>query len=300
MEILVALVLGLVFGLLLAYANYALDLRRIAGFLRSRERAGNARVTLGSPAPGMRELADAINAELDASADAAVRAERHAAEFRRDLSALSHDIRTPLMGAKGYLQLAEDEPSTARRAELLGRAVARIDDTESLLDQLFSYTKAADPDLVLRMGPVVLQPLVADVLVGHFPEFEARGWEPGVTFADEAACVEADVEQLRRILDNLVTNALRHGTAAPRVEASREGSEVALVVANRVADPAGIDAERLFERFYQADEARGGGGAGLGLSVARKLADAMGMRITARLAGDELVITLVMEPADQA
>ena len=297
MDVVLALVLGLVAGLLVACAGYARDLRRIAGFLRGRNRASNARVTLGASAPGLRELADAVNAELDDAADARAAAVRHEGEFRRDLSALSHDIRTPLMGAKGYLQLAAGEAGRERRAELLGRAARRLDDTEALLDQLFAYAKASDPDLKLRMGPVALQPLVADVLVGHYPEFEALGWEPEVAFSDEGARVEADAEQLRRILENLVSNALRYGAAAPRL-AQRAGDDmVTLEVANAVRDPGALDVSRLFDRFYQADSARGQGGVGLGLSTAGKLADAMGMRIGAELRGSELVIALVMERA---
>lgn len=293
-DFVVALVLGIALGMLVAYASYAHDLGRIASFLRRRERAGNARVTIGSGAPGLTALADAVNAELDASAEAHVAAARRDAEFRRDLSALSHDIRTPLMGAKGFLELAGDEADPAARDRLLVSARARLDDVRSLLDQLFVYAKASDPDLALRMGPVALQPLVADVLVGHYPEFEERGWEPEVTFADEGVCVEADVEQLRRIFENLVANALRHGMGAPSVRQVGDGETVTLTVSNPVTDPSAIDVSRLFERFYQADSARGANGAGLGLSTAAKLAQAMRMRISASLTGDELAIALAM------
>lgn len=297
MLLVVALVLGLVLGLVLAYSAYALELRRIGDFLRSRDRSSAARVMLGSVAPGLRGLADAVNAELDAASEAHVDAERRTAEFRRDLSSLSHDIRTPLMGAKGFLELAREEGDPVRRGELLASATGRLDDVQDLLDQLFAYTKASDPDLSLRWDSVDAQALVADVLVGHYPEFEGRGWEPDVRLGDTPAMVEADADQLRRIVENLVTNALRYGAAAPVVELGRREGRVTLTVSNRVTDPGSIDVERLFDRFYQADYARGGKGAGLGLSVCAKLAEAMGMGLSASLDGDVLAISLVMAPA---
>ena len=290
---LVLLVIGLGMGTLLSCACYAWDLRRLTTFLRKREPQGNARATAGT-APGVTALADAINGELDRSAQAHVEALRHQREFQRDLSALSHDIRTPLTGAKGYLQLAAGEDDPAARARHLEAAARRIDATCELLDQLFAYAKSADPDLELELEPLTLRPLVEEALIGQYPAFEGRSWEPEVSFDDDAPMVEADREALARILDNLVVNALRHGTSAPAITERATVSRVTLTVSNAVADPTTIDVDRLFERFYQADASRATAGSGLGLSVAANLAHAMGMGIDAHLEGNMLSVTLDM------
>ena len=290
---LVLLLLGICLGALLSGAGYRMELRRMERFLRGREPGGNARLAAGS-LPGATALAEAINGELDRSAAAHVCDLRHQQEFQRDLSALSHDIRTPLTGAKGYLQLAAGESDPARRARLLGMASARIDATTELLDQLFAYTKSADPDFSLDLAPVALKPLVEEVLLAHYPAFEELGWEPAVSLGDGTVLVEADRSALFRIVQNLVVNALRHGAGAPKVACRAGEVEVELVVSNPVAEPAAIDAERLFERFYQANAARGATGSGLGLAVAANLAHAMGAKIAAALSGDELAITLTL------
>lgn len=287
----VLLVVGLGMGALLAGTRYLGELRRIARFLRGRDPQSNARVTAGG-APGVTDLADAVNAELDRSAQAHIEAVRHQQEFQRDLSALSHDIRTPLMGAKGYLQLARDEEDPGQRARHLDAAAARIDATTELLDQLFAYTKSTDPDLALKIEPVALKPFVEEILLGQYPAFEERGWEPQVAFEDAAATLEADRDVLARILTNLVVNALRHGSSAPMISQRTENGRVLLGISNAVEDPTAIDPDRLFDRFYQADSARGAKGSGLGLSVAANLARAMGMELSAELAGNMLTITL--------
>lgn len=287
----ILLVVGLGMGALLVGTRYLGELRRIARFLRGRDPQSNARVTAGG-APGVTDLADAVNAELDRSAQAHIEALRHQQEFQRDLSALSHDIRTPLMGAKGYLQLARDERDPAQRARHLDAAAARIDTTTELLDQLFAYTKSTDPDLALKMEPVALKPFVEEILLGQYPAFEERGWEPQVTFEDATATLEADREALARILTNLVVNALRHGSSAPIIAQRTENSRVLLSMSNTVEDPTAIDPDRLFDRFYQADSARGAKGSGLGLSVAANLARVMGMELSAELTGNTLTITL--------
>lgn len=288
------LAIGLGMGVLLVAACYAGDLRRLTAFLRNRSPQGNARAAAGT-APGVTALAEAINGELDRSAQAHIEALRHRREFQRDLAALSHDIRTPLTGAKGYLQLAAGEDDPLARTRHLEAAARRIDATCELLDQLFAYTKSADPDLALDIEPLALKPIVEEALLAHYPAFEERGWEPSAAFEDDAATVMADREALARILDNLVVNALCHGAAALAVDARRVGERIVLRVSNEVANPAAIDVDRLFERFYQADASRGRAGSGLGLAVAANLAHAMGMEIGAELEGDTLSVALAME-----
>lgn len=290
------LLVGLGLGAFFVCVCYATELGRQARFLARRERLSNARLTCGSRLPGMVAMVDAVNAEIDAADAERVGALRAADEFSRGLSALSHDVRTPLTGARGYLQLAREESDPARKDEQLAAADARLAAMSGLLDELFSYARAADPDTPLELGPVALRPVLEQVLLGHYPEFEARGWEPELSCGD--VVVTADREALTRIVENLVVNALRHGSGPLSVRVHPEGEKDGVVVefSNPVADPSSIDVDRLFERFYQADASRSTAGSGLGLSVAAKLAEAQGMTLTARLSGPNLVCQLGTVP----
>lgn len=285
--------LGMGLGAVFVIACYVTELGRQACFLARRERLSNARLTCGSRLPGMVGMVDAVNAEIDASDAERVEALRAADEFSRGLSALSHDVRTPLTGARGYLQLAREEADPARKDEQLAAADARLAAMSGLLDELFSYARAADPDTPLELGPVAVRPLLEQVLLGHYPEFEQRGWEPALDCEDVS--VEANAEALARIAENLVVNAFRHGSGPLRVTTrpADEGGSISMQFANLVADSSAIDADRLFERFYQADASRSTTGSGLGLSVAAKLATAQGMHLSAHIEGAELVVTLV-------
>lgn len=293
------LALGVGLGAVFVVACYATELGRQARFLARRERESNARLTCGSRLPGMVGMVDAVNAEIDAADAERVRALRAADEFSRGLSALSHDVRTPLTGARGYLQLAREETDPARKDAQLAAADARLAAMSGLLDELFSYARAADPDTPLELETVALSPLLEQVLLCHYPEFEARGWEPVLELEDSSVEVTADREALTRIVENLVVNALRHGSGPLAVRVRSAGEKcgekdgVAVEFSNPVADPSAIDADRLFERFYQADASRSTAGSGLGLSVAAKLAAAQGMDLSARLDGANLVVTLV-------
>ena len=217
---------------------YGHELRRMARFLRARDGRSNSRLTTEMPGPGFADLARAVNGTLDA----ADQRERERAAEQRHLASLSHDIRTPLMGAKGYVSLAAEEPDGARRAHYLQAAEARLADMEGLLDALFAYARATDAAAELDMRPLVVLPVLAKVLAGQFPAFEERGWEPLVDFPDESLVVEADSEALARMFENLVSNALRYGTSAPSIV--QRGRT--LTFSNKVPDPTAIDVSRLF------------------------------------------------------
>ena len=278
----------LVAGIGLAAFVYEKELRRMARFLRQRPARSNERLTVERPGRGFADMASAVNEQLDAMRDERVEGWRRQQEFQRDLASLSHDVRTPLMGAKGYLRLAQDDGDEAARMRRLDAAVERLDDMEGLVDQLFAYARANDPDLELHLRSVAVLPVLAGVLTGHFPAFDQRGWEPEVRFEDEALKADADEAALNRIFENLVGNMLRHGSATPRIE--QRGRVVTF--SNEVDDPAGIEVDRLFDRFYRADASRSASGSGLGLAVAAGLAQAMSMRMDAQLDGRTLRVNL--------
>lgn len=313
-------ILAAVLACLLAVAIvlYERELRRMARFLRRRDRTVNERATVAFPTPGVTALGAAVNEELDALREERVAMEERQAAFRRDLAALSHDIRTPLAGAQGYLQLHARTQSEAERRRCLDEAAARLSAMRELTDRLFEYAKAADEDSPLEVGRTEVLPVLAEVLAGAYPQFAERGWEPQIDFQDESAAVMADEEALGRVFSNLLANALRHGASAPRIAQRTEGEGVAgrvfsqaetrsasasgaaqavrawtvVTFANRVERPEAVDAARLFERFYRADGARSGGGSGLGLAIVASLVGRMGGTVEARVEGDELSIAV--------
>lgn len=294
--VLLALVAALA-AALIRLARRDRELARIAAELEAREPEGNARIALEVRSPGLVALARAVNAELDRERDRRVRDLADRGAFQQDLASLSHDIRTPLAGAQGYLQLARRTDDEAARARYAEQAIRRLGSMRELVDGLFDYAKAADPGFAPDLVPVALMPAVSDVLVSFYPQFTARGWEPRIDCADEDARVLADAPSLARALANLVNNALRYGSGAPGISVRGRGSEIRVTMSNPVERPGDIDAARLFDRFYKSDAARTGEGSGLGLAIVARLVEAMGGTVSARVEGDELAIELALRRA---
>lgn len=284
----VVAVLAGIAGATLAAVHYERELHRMTRFLDQREPSGNSRMTADVRTSGIVSLARGVNAQLDKLQDERIVSLQIRQEFQAGLTCLSHDIRTPLAGAQGYLQLVEGEPDPAEKARYLDAAARRLDDVRLLLDDLFAFAQVHDPSFAVECEPTCAADVLGDVLAGLYPQFLERGWEPRVVLDDEAM-VLADPDALARIFRNLAANALRHGAAAPVIE--QRGAVVTF--ANRVADPDALDVDRLFERFYQGGgSARSGAGAGLGLAIVAQLAAAMGAQASVVLEGDVLRFTV--------
>ena len=244
------------------------------------------------------QAARAINGRLDWARQQELEAKKAGKELQNTMAALSHDIRTPLAAACGHLELLRAESDPAVRTRRLDTVTHRLQDLETLLDGMFLYTRLqAGETMPMDLRPVLLWPAVCEALAALVPQLEAAGLEPRLDFSDRTAAVQADPEALGRILRNLMTNSIHHGTGNLTITQTPAG----LVFSNKVPDPAAIVPDHLFDRFWRGDAARrsGHGGAGLGLSIVRQLTEAMGGQVTADLKGETLYIRLCLPPAKQ-
>lgn len=231
------------------------------------------RVSPSTPRTEVGRLGRSLNRMLvrieEAFADRARSEERR----RQFLSDASHELRTPLASIRGYAELFRLGP--AQDPQALERAMARIESEATrmgvLVEDLLALARLDELPEARRV-PVDLGELAAQAAV------DARVIAPNrrITLeADTPLEVLGDPDALRRVLSNLMTNAVLHTPDGTPVElaAYRDGGDVVLQVRDRGPGlPAGAE-DRVFERFWRADggRARGRGGSGLGLSIVKEI-----------------------------
>lgn len=284
----VAVVAGLAgYGTALLHVRRSLG--RLAEHLRCRLPASNERLTLEGPdILGSAELVEVVNDVLDTERALRMDDAQERRRLQEDLTALAHDIRTPLAGARGYLELYAFDQDAQCQDRYVQAARERLAVMGDLVDDLFVYARLTDePDDVPVEGVAVFSAL-AEALAAHYPALASRGWQPVVDFEDEELQVCADRMHLVRVFSNLVTNALRYGTTPPSIV--QRGTLV--VFSNCVAQPDALDVDRLFERNYRGNVAPVVPGSGLGLAIVARLCETMGIAVAARIAGDVLSIEM--------
>ena len=243
------------------------------------------RLTVRLESSAVRRLCCAVNRRLDEGRDLRLQTLRGEQELRYTMACISHDIRPPLAGAMGYLQLLEAEPE---RREYLGIVLKRLGELEGLLDELFLYTRLQSETAPLECRETAALPPLWDALADLCPQLEAAGITPDLRFDREDMTVWGDAAALGRVYRNLTVNALRHGGGGLVIS----GGDGAICFSNPLGPGPRPDPEHLFDCFYQGSPARGKGGAGLGLAIVRELMERMGAQASAGITGNTLEIKL--------
>lgn len=277
---------------------YRRQVRGLSEQLKDLEPGSNQRLTCSVRDRNILSLCRLVNTYIDSQQKLVLQAREAEEELKYTIASVSHDIRTPLTGASGYMQMAEKTEDPDKRKEYCRIVRGRLKDLEQLLDQLFLYTKLTSQEISLQMEPVSLFPLVCEVLTGFYGKFQEQNREPSLDFQEEAIQIQGDSSQLKRVLGNLVSNSLSYGLGPLFIV--QKGNT--LTFSNKVKDPGSIDPDQMFVRFYRGDPSRNASKsshAGLGLSIARELTQAMGGKIEARLQGDILEIILTFQGASR-
>jgi signal transduction histidine kinase len=232
---------------------------------------------------------------------------------RRNLTAdVAHELRTPLHIIQGNLEGILDgvyQPAP----EHIEATLEEIRLLTRLVDDLRTLSLAESGQLPLRLGPVDVGELLADVTTSFSGQAEAAGItlravtaQPGGTEASPLV-VDGDADRLDQVLSNLLANALRHTPPGGSVTlaATAVGDRVSITLNDTGHGIAPDDLPFIFDRFWRGDRARShtdGVGSGLGLSIASQLVKAHGgeIEVTSELGqGTTFIITLTADSTNQ-
>jgi len=209
----------------------------------------------------------------------------------RFLRLMSHEMRTPLNGVIGMLGLLSDSGLDPAQKSYLEGARTSADHLLGLVNDLLDYARLDAGRLEFDLAPVRIDDLVRGVAELLSPRAQDKGLEIAWTVAADLPPVRADEGRLRQVLFNLAGNAVKFtpdGGVAISVTRADDG-RLAFVVEDTGPGVPEAARARIFEEFGHADssDATRHDGAGLGLAVARKLAEAMGgsLSVEARAGG---------------
>lgn len=202
----------------------------------------------------------------------------------RFLAVLSHELRTPLTSVLLAMSELKYEVTTERALGLVNLATRNVQLEARLIDDLLDVTRIAQGKLDLRSEPIDCHEILESTL--DLCECQIQNGEHTVhtAFNAERAFVLGDSTRLHQIFWNLVRNATQHSPPGGEIHVTTENRKDRLVVSIGDEGP-GIPTEvveRLFKPFEQSESASREGGLGLGLTIARGLAEAHGGTIAVR------------------
>lgn len=245
----------------------------------------NTLISISSGDRAMQSLVTHINRQLQALRRERLWLHSGNAELTAAVTNISHDLRTPLTALCGYLDLLEQEPQTEAAARYLTVIRERTDAMRALTEELFRYSVLTATADELHTEPVCLNDVLEQSLAGFYGALSARGITPSVQLPEEKVIRPLDAAALRRVFDNILSNAAKYSDGDLAVVLAPDGE---VTFSNRASALSRVEAARLFDRFYTVDSARGS--TGLGLSIAKLLTEKLHGTISADYENETLRI----------
>jgi signal transduction histidine kinase len=225
------------------------------------------------------------------------------------VATVSHELRTPLAVIRSAAEnladgVINDEHRIRRYGELMRTEGRRL--TE-MVEQILEFAGIQSGQRGFSLRPVAIEPLVRDILSSSSALIENAGLAVEVEIPPGLPLVLGDEPALRRVFQNLIDNAIKYGASGKwlRISAAASGSHVLVTVADRGIGIDASDHTRIFEPFYRAADvvAAQMQGAGLGLSLVRRIVSAHGGSVavkSAPRAGSEFLVQLPAARRDPA
>jgi len=240
------------------------------------------------------KLAKEINNQIDLTKKANAEKRISENELKQAISYISHDIRTPMTSILGYIQLLEADniaPETRKEyTSIIKNSAGRL---KVLLEDFFELSIIEQVDYPVKIEKMKLNHVIVEVLVGFYEEFHKKGLEPTIKIPNDDMIIITDSSAVKRVIENLVVNAIKHSNGKISIRLEKADSSVKLTISNSVSHLNELNVQHMFDRFYKADQTRTGKGTGLGLPIAKSLMEKMNGTLTAELKENQLFMQCV-------
>ena len=215
--------------------------------------------------------------------------------YRESITSISHDIRTPLTSAKGYLQMLQRQNvSEEKKAQFLSTVVRRLDHLNNMLNQLFEYARIEAGELALEPEELNVGNLFAETISLFYNDFVQKGFVPEIDIAKKPCKIYADRNALVRIMENLIRNALVHGIGGFWFSVRVTEQQAVIGVSNLTDSIESYELDSIFDRFYTTDHSRSRRTTGLGLAIVKQFAQQMGGSVQATLEEGRFTVQVML------
>ena len=214
---------------------------------------------------------------------------RNDRESKELISNISHDLKTPLTAIKGYVEGIRDgvADTPEKMEKYLGTIYNKANEMNTLINELTLYAKIDTNRIPYNFAPLSVNEYFNDCAEDIAMELDSKNVEFGYfNYVDGEQKIIADPEQLKRVINNIISNSLKymereHGLINLRVK--DVGEFIQVEIEDNGKGIAAKDLPNIFDRFYRTDASRNSskGGSGIGLSIVKKIVEDHGGKIWA-------------------
>ncbi|WP_225743830.1 sensor histidine kinase KdpD [Marinilactibacillus sp. Marseille-P9653] len=208
------------------------------------------------------------------------------------ISSISHDFRTPLTSMLGYVQILQTSAESDKEIKYLKVVEERTNVLSELVEEFYRLSLLESKDLSFEMEQAYPILLLQEQLALYHQELSQSFNTVSIQLMEETTSIETSVLDFNRLLGNLIKNAFSHGTERFCVYNELSDDSLMIYIENKVENPNALDVNKLFDRTYKGDKPRTSSSTGLGLSIAKKIAESLGYTLEAAIEGQILQFKL--------
>ena len=250
----------------------------------------NAGITSNTNLPLIRKLSAGINQNLNTMHQLQIEQVEQEKKIHQMLMDLTHDIKTPLTVATGYVQLLDRQPEADPKPSL-ARIANNLRSVNYYLHYLMDFNLIQEKTRSLNHQSVNVSELLKNELFDYYDQLTASGLKVTPAITDQLM-LETDETLMRRIIQNLIGNWLKYAKSQAKLSFARQDNHhLAMTFSNDTAQPVS-HVDQLVDRFYTTDAARTTQSVGLGLSIVQSLTTTLGGKMKLEAHDDSFTVKL--------
>lgn len=204
---------------------------------------------------------------------------------------ISHDLRTPLTSAIGYIDLIlNSDISNEEKMQSLMIIERKLNKLEELVSSFFEFSKIVSGSVSTKLDKVNVISILESSIASFYEDFISEKRKINYTSTNNKIIISANQKMLIRIFDNLIANALKHGKSDLKITI-KAAKNISIIFENEMKDK-DIDIKRIFEEFYTADISRTKGNTGLGLAIVKEFTENLDGKVYAEKVKNKLKIVV--------
>lgn len=256
--------------------------------------SSNRMIKLDRPHKVFESLLCTLNKYMDQSRQTRISYEKKSQAIKNDMEHISHDLRTPLTSIQGYIQLMDESESLEEMASFKRIALSKAKALEGLLANFYEYAVIDEKKDLIKYENIDVKKILSDKLLMFYEDFESQSIDVTVDLPHEKIELFLDSNYTERILYNLIQNATKYSSTLFEVTLKKVSDQVYISFVNDM-ETNDLELDKLFDRFYMADQTRNSDSSGLGLTITKKLVELQGGRITVEIEDNQIIFTVLFK-----
>lgn len=242
----------------------------------------NALLHTSSINPNFKKLIQVINDQQKEIKNKEISIQRQNNRLKKMITNISHDLKTPLTSAIGYVDILKGTPlDKEKQQKYLTITKERLQKLSMLIHSFFEFSKVMSSGEEIELKEVNLLKVLEQCIISYYEDFEKKNRKIILKKKSSKKFVWANQTMLLRIFDNLISNSFKHSDGDLTISITNLDGVFILSFKNRIIDD-DLDTDQIFDEFYTTDISRTKGNTGLGLAIVKEFVTLLGGTVEAK------------------